>query len=123
MKPEARYGLAWALQNEGQYDRAMTLYEQVTDEPNTEPAAKARFMMGECCFAQKTHKDATKHFLKTAFLYNHKEWSAMAYFEAARCFEVMQDIEQATSCYNNLITKYPQHSKVRDARRRLNELN
>ena len=123
MKPEARYGLAWALQNEGQYDTAMTLYEQVTDETNTETAAKARFMMGECCFAQKKHKDATKHFLKTAFLYNHEEWSAMAYFEAARCFEVLQDIEQATSCYNNLITKYPQHSKVRDARRRLNELN
>ncbi len=122
MKAEARYGVAWAIQNEGKFDQAIPLYEQVTEETDTETAAKARFMIGECCFAQKQHKDATKHFLKTAFLYNHREWSAMAYFEAARCFEVLKDVEQAKTCYEKLIAKYPQHKKVQDAKRRIKEL-
>ncbi|MEQ9412042.1 MAG: tetratricopeptide repeat protein [Fuerstiella sp.] len=123
MRPEARYGLAWALQNEGLFEQAVPLYEQVTEETQTETAAKARFMIGECCFARKEHKEATRHFLKAAFLYNHPEWSPMAYFEAARCFEVLRDVEQARSCYEQLVTKFPQHAKVRDARRRLDELN
>ncbi len=46
----------------------------------------------------------------------------MAYFEAARCFEVLKDVEQAKTCYDKLITKYPQHAKVPDAKRRMKEL-
>ncbi|MDG1895385.1 MAG: tetratricopeptide repeat protein [Fuerstiella sp.] len=122
MRPEARYGVAWALQNEGQLDNAIAAYEQVTEESDTETAAKARFMIGECCFAQKKHKNATKHFLKTVFLYNHPEWSAVAYFEAGRCFEVLRDTEQARNCYEQVIEKYPQHTKVKDAQQRLSQL-
>lgn len=122
MKPEARYGQGWALQNQGRYDEAVALYEQVTEETQTETAAKARFMIGECLFAQKQHKDASRHFLKAAFTYNHREWSAMAWFEAARCFEVLRDTEQAASCYRSLIEKFPQHARVPDAKRRLAEL-
>ena len=122
MKAEARYGQGWALQNQGRFEEAVALYERVTEETQTETAAKARFMIGECLFAQKQHKDASRHFLKAAFTYNHREWSAMAWFEAARCFEVLRDTEQAASCYRNLIEKYPQHARVPDARRRLSDL-
>ena len=122
MRPEARYGLAWALQNQEQYSNAITMYEAVTEETQTETAAKARFMIGECCFAQKQHKAATKHFLKTAFTYNHPEWSPMAWFEAARCFEVLRDTNQARNCYEQLLKKYPGHAKARDARQRLSAL-
>ncbi|MBM4075320.1 MAG: tetratricopeptide repeat protein, partial [Planctomycetes bacterium] len=87
MKSEARYGIGWALQQQGKWAEAIAQYEAVTEETDTETAANARFMIGECYFAQKNHKEATKHFLKTAFAYGHKEWSAMAFFEAARCFE------------------------------------
>lgn len=122
MKPEARYGLGWALQNEGQLAQAVKLYEQVTEETQTETAAKARFMIGECCFAQKKHKEATRHFLKAAFTYNHKEWSPMAYFEAGRCFEVLRDTAQAKNCYEQIIKKYPKHAKARSAQSRLKAL-
>ena len=123
MKPEARYGLAFALQNQGQLDQAVKIYEQVTDETQTETAAKARFMIGECCFAQKKHKEATRHFLKTVFTYNHKNWSPMAYFEAGRCFEVLRDTAQAKNCYEQVIKKYPKHEKARSAQSRLSKLN
>lgn len=123
MQAEARYGLGWALQNQGEYRQAMQLYELVTEQTQTETAAKARFMMGESCFAMKEHKEATRHFLKAAFVYNHPKWSAMAWFEAARCFEVLRDVEQAVSCYEKMVEKYPQHSRVPDARRRLTALS
>lgn len=120
--PEARYGVGWALQNQGDFDAAMELYEKVTDETQTETAAKARFMIGECLFAQKKHAKASAQFLKAAFGYNHPEWSAMAYFEAARCFEVLKDVDQAKNCYQQLLEKYGKHPKAADARRRLAQL-
>jgi TolA-binding protein len=121
LKAEARYGTGWALQQQDKVEEAIQAYEKVTEETDTETAAKARFMIGECFFAQKNHKEATKHFLKAAFAYRHPEWSAMALFEAARCFEVLKDIEQAKNCYQQLIEGYPQHAKVEDAKKRLRE--
>lgn len=122
LKSEARYGTGWALQQQEKIDEAIQAYEKVTEETDTETAAKARFMIGECYFAQKNHKEATKHFLKTSFAYRHPEWSAMALFEAARCFEVLKDVEQAKNCYQQLIDGYPQHAKVEDAKKRLKDL-
>lgn len=122
LKSEARYGVAWAMQQRGQLDQATAQYELVTEETDSETAAKARFMIGECCFAEKKHDEAAKHFLKAAFAYNHEEWSAMAWFEAARCFEVLKDVDQAKNCYRQLIEKFPKHSKVADAKKRLGEL-
>ena len=122
LKPEARYGVGWALQQQNKLSEAISYYEKVTEETETETAAKARFMIGECCFAQKNHKEATKHFLKAAFAYGHKEWSAMAWFEAARCFEVLKDVAQAKNCYQQMIDKFPDHPKATDAKQRLGEL-
>ena len=122
LKPEARYGVGWALQQQNKLVEAIPYYEKVTEETETETAAKARFMIGECYFAQKNHKEATKHFLKAAFAYGHKEWSAMAWFEAARCFEVLKDVAQAKNCYQQMIDKFPDHPKVVDAKKRLGEL-
>lgn len=122
LRSESRYGAGWALQQRERYAEAVAMYEQVTEETASETAARARFMIGECYFAQKQHKEATRHFLKAAFAYNHKEWSAMSWFEAGRCFEVLRDIDQARNCYETLIRSYPEHARVTDARKRLSEL-
>lgn len=122
LRPEARYGAGWAMQQQGLFNEAIACFEQVTDETDSETAAKARFMIGECCFAQKKHDQAAKHFLKAAFAYNHPEWSPMAWFEAARCFEVLKDVDQAKNCYQQMISKYPDHAKTVDAKKRLSEL-
>ena len=119
LKAEARYGVGWAFQQQNKLPEAIAQYEKVTEETDTETAAKARFMIGECYFAQKDHKTASKQFLKAAFAYGHKEWSAMSFFEAARCFEVLADVAQAKNCYQQMIEKYPEHAKVPDARKRL----
>ena len=121
-RAEARYGLGWALQNQNKLDEAIQQYEQVTEETQTATAAQARFMIGECLFTQKQHAEAAKHFLKAAYGYGHEEWSALAFFEAARCFEVLKDVEHAKNSYRELIERFPKHAKANDAKRRLNAL-
>jgi TolA-binding protein len=118
-RPEARYGLGWAHHQQGSFDLAIAQYEKVTEETQTETAAKARFMIGEIHFARKQHKEAIKHFLRTAFGYGHKEWSALGYFEAGRCFEVIKDVPKAIAQYKEMIKKYPKHAKVDTARQRI----
>ena len=87
-----------------------------------ETAAKARFMIGECYFTKQDHQAAAKHFLKAAYGYGHEEWSAMAFFEAGRCFEVLKDVNQARNSYQAMIKTYPSHDQAALARRRLAEL-
>jgi TolA-binding protein len=118
-RPEARYGYGWALQNQEKWTEAIAEYEKVTDETNTETAAKARFMIGECYFAQKNHKEAIKNFLKVAYGYSHPEWVASAHFEAGRCFEVLGDVPQAVQSYKTVVEKHPQSPRAATARERL----
>ena len=121
-KAESRYGVGWTLQNQDRFDEAIQQYEQVTEETDSETAAKARFMIGECYFAKKDHQAAAKHFLKAAYGYRHEEWSALAFFEAGRCFEVLKDVDQARNSYQAMIKTYPKHVKAALDSRRLAEL-
>jgi TolA-binding protein len=121
-RPEARYGYAWALQNLNKLNEAIAEYEKVTEETNTETAAKARFMIGECCFALKNHKEAIKNFLKVAYGYGHPEWVASAHFEAGRCFEVLKDLPQAIQSYKTVVEEFPDSPRASIARERLKAL-
>lgn len=112
---EARYGLGWALQNEGKLDEARPIYEQVTKATNTETAAKCRFMIGECAFRQKKHKEAVEHFLEAALAYPYAEWQALGHFEAGRCFIALKDNARALQELRIVVKKFPKHPRARDA--------
>jgi TolA-binding protein len=118
-RPEARYGYGWALQNQEKLNEAIAEYEKVTEETSTETAAKARFMIGECYFAQKNHKEAIKNFLKVAYGYGHAQWVAAAHFEAGRCFEVLKDVPQAIQSYKTVVEKHADSPRAAEARQRL----
>jgi TolA-binding protein len=85
-------------------------------------AARARFMVGEIAFEQKEHSEAIRHFFKAAYGYAYPEWQANALYEAGRCFEVRQQMKQATQTYREIIEKFPDSDKADRARRRLAEL-
>ena len=112
---EAWYGLGFALQNQNQLDRAMQMYEQVTKETNTESAAKARFMMGECAFAQKKYDVAWEHFLEAALGYPYPEWQALGHFEAGRCFIELKLPDKARESLQTVVDRFPQHVRAKDA--------
>ena len=112
---EARYGLGFSLQNQNQLDPAMAVYEQVTKETNSETAAKARFMMGECAFAQKKFEVAWPHFLEAALGYPYPEWQALGQFEAGRCFIELKMLDKARESLQTVVDKFPDHARAKDA--------
>ena len=112
---EARYGLGWAMQNQEKLPQAKAVYEQVTKETETETAAKARFMIGECAFREKKFEEAVEHFLTAALGYPYEEWQALGHFEAGRVFIELKENEKAIESLETVIKKFPQHPKAKDA--------
>lgn len=119
---EARYGLGWALQNQGKLDEARAVYEQVTRAVNTETAARSRFMIGECAFRQKKHREAVEHFLEVALAYPYEEWQALGHYEAGRCFMALKDTPRALEALGTVVKKYPRHPRARDAAKLIADL-
>jgi cellulose synthase operon protein C len=120
---EAIYEEGWALQNTGKLDDALIRYEKITaeDKDNLEVAAKARFMIGEIYFEKKDHPKAIIQFFLVAKGYGYPQWQANAYYEAARCFEVLQKPEQALQSYREVL-KYADSDKRPLAEQRIKAL-
>lgn len=116
---EARYGLGFALQSQNQLDQAIPVYEQITKETSTETAAKARFMMGECVFAQKKYDIAWQHFLESALGYPYPEWQAFGHFEGGRCFIELNMPDKALESLQTVVDKFPNHARANDASKSL----
>ncbi len=126
---EGMYEQGWAKQNLDRLDDAFKLYETVAEKTDGVVGARARFMMGEVLFTQGNHKEAIRNFFKVAYGFGdtqapepYKVWQANATYEAARCFEVMKNLDQSKKLYNELTRKYPNSDKVELAKKRLKEL-
>ena len=70
-----------------------------------------------------------KAFFKVAYGFGEKAapaafhpWQAQATFEAARCFEVLQQPDQARKLYAELVARYPDSQQTPVARKRLEAL-
>jgi TolA-binding protein len=127
--PEGRYAAAWARQNLGRLDEALAGYRAVADGPRTEVACRARLMEGEVLFEKELHKEAIKAFFKAAYGFGEQQapaafhpWQSQATFEAARCFEVLQQTDQARKLYAEMIARYPDSQQTPAARKRLEAL-
>ncbi len=116
---EARYGLAFALQNQKKFDPARSHYQQVLKDTETETAARARFMLGECDFAQQKFDSAWEHYLEAALGYPYEEWKVQGHYQAARCFVQLKKPAKAREELEFVIEKFPQHALVKDAQKLL----
>jgi TolA-binding protein len=119
---DAKYGIAYALQQQKQLAAAEQMYEQVAKTTETETAAKARFMIGELKFGNNEYEAAIEQFLTVTVGYPYETWQALARFETARCFRELGDVERAATTLREMIEKHPQHPRVADAEKMLLEL-
>lgn len=119
---EARYGVAWALQNQDKIKEAVEAYTLLTKTTNGEAAAKSRFMIGECAFKEKKYKEAVEHFFEAALGYPYKEWQALSYFEAGRCFIELKDTKRAVEVLQIVVKDHPDHPRAKDAARLIADL-
>lgn len=118
-KHEARYGIAWAWQNQKQFDNAANTYQQVINETATEVAAKAQYQMALCRLEQKRLPEAANALLVVPFTYDYPEWSAVALLEASRVFQEMQQPKQAIRLLEKVIKDYPDTEWAKAAQQRL----
>ncbi|MFM9995259.1 MAG: tetratricopeptide repeat protein [Phycisphaerales bacterium] len=96
---QAKFGAGWAMENQGRIDDAVKAYREVVDRHQGPTAARAQFQVGECLFAKKEYETAARELLKVDILYDYPEWSAAALYEAGRCFESMNDLDNARKQY------------------------
>lgn len=119
----ARYAAAWARQNLGRLDEAREGFRALADAAATPLAARARLMEGEVLFEQGRHEEAIRVFFKLVADQNadaaYRPWRAQAAYEAARCFEVLRQTDQARRLYAEVVERFPESPQVAAARTRL----
>jgi tetratricopeptide (TPR) repeat protein len=119
---EARYGIGWAWQNQGQFDNAVNAYAQVTTGTVTEVAAKAQLQIGLCRLEQKRPADAAKDLLLVPYTYDYPEWNAVALCEAARALTELKQPRHAEKLLRRVLRDYPDSKWSQIAKDRLEEL-
>lgn len=103
---EARFNLAVALQRQAtvpeppadkadKLKEALTTYDQVIQQTETEMAAEAQFHKGECLFHQAQYKQALEEFLRVALLYAYDRWTAQAQYMVGVCYRQLNQPEEA----------------------------
>ncbi|MDB5344945.1 MAG: hypothetical protein JWP89_3322 [Schlesneria sp.] len=118
-KYEARYGIAWAWQNQKQYDNAANTYQQVINETATEVAAKSQYQLALCRLEQKRLPEAANALLVVPFTYDYPEWCAVALLEASRVFQEMDQPKQAIRLLEKVLKDYPDTEWAKAAQERL----
>jgi len=116
---QARFGLGWSLEQQGDYDGAVREYRTVVADHDGATAARAQFQVGECLFAQKTFAEAIRELLRVDILYGYPEWSAAALYEAGRCFEQLGRTHDARAQYEQVVTRFGESDWADRARKRL----
>ncbi len=135
--PQVFYETGFAHQQAGNEDQALKLYGQVADNYRNELAARARFMMGEIHFANKSYSDAIPEFQRVMYGFGAdqapdgiKNWQAKSGFEAGRCAESLFDVAKTESSkqkargyavrfYRYVVDKHPRHELATQSRERL----
>ncbi len=123
---EARYGLGLAYQNQNQFAPAKKAFAEVVKATTSPTAAKSKYMMGECAFAEKKYKEAYEHFLEAAAGYpdkgDYREWLSKSHFEAARCFIQLKQVDLAKQELKAVIEKYADFPEAKNAQTLLTNL-
>ncbi|HEY7153201.1 MAG TPA: tetratricopeptide repeat protein [Gemmataceae bacterium] len=119
---DARYGIGWAYQNQGQYDNAVNAYNQVVSHVATELGARAQMNIGLCRLAQKRYAEASTALLVVPFTYDYPRLSALSLVEAARAFAENKQTAQAVKLLERVLRDHPDTESAEVARKRLEEL-
>jgi TolA-binding protein len=118
----ARYGIGWALQNQGQFDNAVGTYSQVVNNDTSELAARAQMNIGLCRLAQKRYAEASTALLVVPYTYDYPELSALSLLEAARALAENKQPADAIRLLKRILRDHPRSEQAEAARQRLAKL-
>lgn len=108
--------------NNGQLKAAQeSLGKIISDFRDSEHLAETYFLLGEIAYQENKLELALRHYDRAAGL-DHSEFSARAYFRAAKCYERMEIPQMALFMYLKLINSYPASNQAGASRRFVDEL-
>ena len=80
---EARYGIGWCHQKQGQWDPAVNHYNEVVRSTTAEVAARSQYQVGVCRQAQQRWQEAADAYQHCAYTYDYPELNAQSLVDAA----------------------------------------
>lgn len=99
---EGRYGMAWAWQQQKNYDQAVNVYGQIVARTATDLGAKSQLQIGLCRLEQKRWQDAVNALLVVPTTYDYPELTAAALLESSRAYRELKQLDQANKLLDRL---------------------
>ncbi|HEX4608217.1 MAG TPA: tetratricopeptide repeat protein, partial [Urbifossiella sp.] len=118
---DARYGMGWALQNQGRYDDAVNQYAQVAQKAADDRAGRAHLQIGLCRSAQKRWDDAGKAYATVYYGDYAPELRAAALVEHARALIEVKNLTEAARLLDRVPRDIPAESPWVAAARELRQ--
>ena len=118
---EADYLLGRCMSMQARFREARSFYADVLKSPaarQTETAAMAQWMIGESYFHQKDFPEAIRAYMKVDILYSHRQWKAAALLQAAKCFELTNELQSANELYSRIVDDYSDTPFAEQAKQR-----
>ena len=138
--PQVFYETGFAYQQKDDHAKALKFFGEVANNYRTSLAARARFMMGEIHFADRTFDKAIPEFQRVMFGFGAdqapesvKNWQAKSGFEAGRCSELLMQSAKTEAArqkaaklsrdfYSYVTRKHPDHELAGQAKTRMEAL-
>ncbi|MDW8241730.1 MAG: tetratricopeptide repeat protein [Thermogemmata sp.] len=120
---DARYGLAWSLQQLNRLDEAVGHYQQVAQQVQDDRAGKARLQIGEIRARQGRWNEALEQFQMVAYAFDLPELKFPALLEQARALTELKKPAEASKVLERVLQEAPKDSPwAAAARERLGKL-
>jgi len=119
---EARFGIAWSLQQEKQFDRAAETFADLTRKSSGELAARAQMQVGLCRAEQKRWKEAATELLAVPATYDYAEFNAQSSLAAASALRELKDNAKAKEVLQRIVTDHPETAWAAEATKRIKEI-
>lgn len=105
----------------GNFSKARAAYKRSLKNKlsrGTETAALAQWMIGESYFHQGDFEKAIDAYQYTEILHDFPLWQSAALLQAGKCFENLNQIDEAMNCYQRIISQYKELKYAKEASER-----
>ncbi|HET6246349.1 MAG TPA: tetratricopeptide repeat protein [Tepidisphaeraceae bacterium] len=119
---EARFGMGWAMQNQGRFDDAVNIYNDLRNRTAAEPAARALLNIGVCRLEQKRVEEALKSLMAVPLTYNYPDCTAAAMYHAGRAQVENKQPQEAKKLWSKVTKDYAATSWAPLAQQKLAEM-
>lgn len=116
------FGSAQKLYNRKKYNQAYSEFDQIANLSSSSKKVDARYMMGECLFAQKEYDKAIMQYQKIIAQHSSHNKAPAAMLKQAMAFEKLADKDTAKVIYKKVLKKHPNSSEAQTAKKRLDNL-